>query len=502
MLRAPMEEKTAAPSEATTDDDPEAPAPEPAAAEEPAEAEGVVGASVEAVVEETVGDDETERVLTIQRATWELELLISGAVIFSLFQLPSLLTRWFFSVDQHLRRDDFFLPFFLYYGSTLAVIALIVGFSMHFLVRGFWVAICGLREVFPEGVRWENLDIGERGLRFQRDYLIPADRLEKMADRFASSIFSILFSILITLFSIFLLLMLSVVTIGSLLRWLVPEMHPLANFYVCLVLVMMPGILAIFVETWFKKKPEREERYPRFAGWSYKLLRWNSLAVGQPLHGVIPLTFQSHSSTRKASMGFGALTLLLALIFIVGFLLQTGIVGWDSYVYFPVGKGATIVDADHYEDRRSPESRARVPVIESEIVEGPYLRLYVPFRPTSDNELLDYVCPELERVHESGLFLNPRAESRSDDLDFEPLLACLQRAWTVWIDGGQRNVDYVFHRHPVRRTVGVLAQIPVSQLTPGRHLLEVRRGVPKPTADGELPDGAPSSLEQEIVFWR
>ncbi|MEM1245088.1 MAG: hypothetical protein AAGK22_01890 [Acidobacteriota bacterium] len=498
MLSAPMEEKDPAPSEASADDAGEERSPEP-----DVEADAALEAEDTAVPQDDLlHDGDVRRVLTIQRATWELELLISGAVVFSLFQLPSLLARWFFSVDRHLSKEDFFYPFFLYYGSTLAVIALIAGFSIHFLARGFWVAICGLNEVFPEGVRWEKLDIGPRGKRFQKDYFKSAKELEKIADRFASSVFSILFSILISLFAIFSLLFIAVATVGSLLRWLFPNMHTLVNLYSCLLLVMAPGLVSGVIESWFKKKPEREEQYPRLARWAYKLLRFNALLIGHSFHAVIPLTFQSYSSTRKGSAGFGALTLLLAVVFMAGFLLQTGVVGWDSYVYFPVGRSADVVSSDHYEDRRDPESRARIPVIESEVVEGSYLRLFIPFRPSQDNELLEYSCPDLEPVHKSGLYLNPRARDRSDELDFSLLRACLQRVWTVWIDGTQRNVDYVFHRHPVRKTVGALAQIPVQQLEAGRHLLEVRRSVPLPTADAELPDDAPGKLEQEIVFWK
>ncbi|MEM9409020.1 MAG: hypothetical protein AAGA81_23520, partial [Acidobacteriota bacterium] len=89
MLSAPMEEKDPAPSEASADDAGEERSPEP-----DVEADAALEAEDTAVPQDDLlHDGDVRRVLTIQRATWELELLISGAVVFSLFQLPSLLAR-------------------------------------------------------------------------------------------------------------------------------------------------------------------------------------------------------------------------------------------------------------------------------------------------------------------------------------------------------------------------------------------------------------------------
>ncbi len=450
---------------------------------------------------ETDAADPVKRVLTIHRATWELELLISGAVVFSLFQLPSLLTNWYLAVDLHLARDEFFLPFFSYYGAMLIVIALILGFSLHFLARGFWVALCGLNEVFPEGVDWDEVEMGPLSREYAETKMLGPKALEKSVDRFASTVFSVLFYVICAMVGVTVLVLIAGLVLGSLVRWAFPDLHPLAVFYICLVVAMLPLFFVLFVDNWFKKDPSRIESHPRLASICRWVVAYTNVIVGQRFYGAIPMTFATRFSSRAASLAFGTATLLLAVIFIGGFLLRSGLVGWDSYVYLPVGQHEKVVSSDHYEDRRDPESRARVPTLDSEVVDGPYLRLYIPYRPTNDGELLAYACPDIPEVHASGFYFTPRAADRSREQDFESTLTCLERVWTVAIDGQRRNVDFLFSRHPERKTEGVVARIPMSQLAPGLHELEVRRGVPE--VEGQEPQGgAPSALIHKIPFWR
>lgn len=174
--------------------------------------------------------------------------------------------------------------------------------------------------------------------------------------------------------------------------------------------------------------------------------------VLQPVYGAIPLTFQTHFSTRKATWAFMAGSFVFAGAFVVSFALQAGLVGFDSYVYLPESGEELVVEADDYEALRAPGSRARVPTIGSDVVRAPYLQLFVPYRPSSDRRLLEAACPDLEPLRAEGVFVRPLLGE---------ILHCFARVWRVTRDGEPLGPELEFYRHPRRGTAGLIAHLGV-----------------------------------------
>ena len=73
------------------------------------------------------------------RPIWEMELIISGAVILGLFQLPQLADQSYKLVYPHLAFDTYFIHFLSYYIVKLSINTLIGAFMLHFVVRSLWV---------------------------------------------------------------------------------------------------------------------------------------------------------------------------------------------------------------------------------------------------------------------------------------------------------------------------------------------------------------------------
>lgn len=451
------------------------------------------------------------RLLSLTRPTWELELLISGAVIFSLFQLPGLLAGLYFGVEHHLSGRLMLVPTLLYYGAMLCVLVLLVGFVLHFLARGFWVALCGLNVVFPEGILWDRLDVGPVQREYLQRHTPPARTLEERADRFASTIFPLLFYMLISTAVASAWMVGAMVVLGGLLRWAFPALPELAILYGVLLLFMAPVLVVILLDSRYKKHPERLERAPARRRRMLALLRvWHRYMVLQPLYGAIPLTFQTHFSTRKATWAFGSVSVLFAGVFLVIFLLQAGLFGYDSYAYLPERGEELVIQADHYEALRAAGSRARVPTIQSDVATGPYLRLFVPYRPTSDRELLVGACSEVEPLRAEGIFVRPLLDRRVEKLGEEglrPILDCFARVWRVTMDGEEVRPEWEFYRQPERGTAGLVAHLRVAGLEGGRHELVV---VKRPeggereegSGEGEGEDVDEDEARYVIPFWR
>lgn len=122
--------------------------------------------------------------------TGEVELIISAAVVFGLFQVPGLLDDWFDGVQVRLGGVWFSMIFVLWYYTKLIVYTLIGSFSLHLLTRAYWIGLLGLDSAFPDGVRWDRLRYGPLASQEYRRLTPPLPRLARAADRVGSTIFA------------------------------------------------------------------------------------------------------------------------------------------------------------------------------------------------------------------------------------------------------------------------------------------------------------------------
>ncbi|NJO02785.1 MAG: hypothetical protein HC880_14885, partial [Bacteroidia bacterium] len=90
----------------------------------------------------------------IQNRSWEPELFISGGIIFFLLQVTDFLYKESFLM---LQRSGNYEPIIIASLLIAAFNALIFGFVIHLIMRGFWVAAITLSYVFPEGIRMSKI---------------------------------------------------------------------------------------------------------------------------------------------------------------------------------------------------------------------------------------------------------------------------------------------------------------------------------------------------------
>lgn len=90
----------------------------------------------------------------LQENSWELELLISGGAIFTLFQADDLLLGWRASlrIFTGLPGTDV-----LFFGVMLTTKILTLGFVLHLLSRAYWLCLVCINFVFPQGIRAEAI---------------------------------------------------------------------------------------------------------------------------------------------------------------------------------------------------------------------------------------------------------------------------------------------------------------------------------------------------------
>jgi hypothetical protein len=103
---------------------------------------------------------ETSRFRDLHTKTYDIELLISGALVFGLSSAPAEIDRLFDRWGPRL--DGVASPAltYLYLYAQMIVYSMLVTFVGHLLLRGYWIALLGLESVWSDGWKWDQLKIG------------------------------------------------------------------------------------------------------------------------------------------------------------------------------------------------------------------------------------------------------------------------------------------------------------------------------------------------------
>lgn len=423
--------------------------------------------------------------------TRELELLISAGLVFALLQLPDVLDRWWAHTSVHSGGWVFGTVFTLYYVGKLVSYGLMVAIASHFLLRGFWVAIMGLRSVFPTGVDRDKLDQGEIFRKFYDERLLTLDEIEKRVDRLAASIFAFVFLFLL----IFLMLSVWAAVAGGVAllaakitgndEVMMPVMTAVFLFYVAL------QSFAASVDKTTKKRPVS----PRTERAALRVMKWSYYTTFNFLYAPVFFTFASHTSRRKMSALLVSFLYAMIGFFIISVFYARGILGFDSYVYYPAQAREQQLRAVHYDNLRDADTPANQPSIQSDVVEGDYLRLFVPYDAVEDNQRMRKLCPDVQPLRGEGFFFNRRGKlpaARLAQID-----ACFDKVYQIALDGkALEKPGFVYYRHPGGNVAGRLALVPVKTLAPGKHMVTVRH-TPLPGLKEDK-----DADEFFIPFWR
>jgi hypothetical protein len=166
----------------------------------------------------------------------------------------------------------------------------------------------------------------------------------------------------------------------------------------------------------------------------------------------------------------------------------------NSYDYFGASDRLG-VNYRFYENQRSPDDIfARLPSIQSDIVTGSYVKLFIPYVPRRHNPTMAKTCPALRPIQGRGLQVGP--DTPVPDSLAMPALQCLAQIHAVTVDGAARpDLQFRFYEHPTTGIKGIITYIPADSLVRGQHVITVRQ---VPSLDSKAAAPAP----WVIPFWR
>lgn len=415
--------------------------------------------------------------------TWEVEMLISGAAVFAMLQLPGWLSETLLPLMPRFVAN-LGSAFVLLYGYLAgAAIILAITFALHLLLRAHWIALVGLHSVFPDGVRWEKLRIGQVLREFsQRRDKGAAVSIER-ADNRATMVFALGVTLATLMLALGIVVLVALAITAAIRMFGGYGVNVIYVFLALGVLIGLPIGMAIIVDRLFGKNLREKSFLRRLLNRAYKIYARLGIVRGFSTGSLL----ESHIGSRR----FQWLTIAIIVPVILGVIASLTIgnspLRFGNYALFPhfSPQNPHVVAATHYDDRRDPTSDPAAPYIQSVVIAGPYLRLIVPYPPTRDDAALRHECAAARAAHR-------------DDAHAVAMLDCLAALHPVSLDGKPLTVHYDVTTDSRTWRPALQAMIDMRALTPGRHVLLVKRA-PKPPGDHNRDDKATAWA---IPFWR
>lgn len=421
------------------------------------------------------------RLSRLTTPTWEIELLISAAVVFSLLQLLDPLEQLFARYVHSLAEWAAMLLIYSHLYTKVVLYILIAAFVVHLAARAHWVSLVGVHSVFPGGIRWDNVP----GSPFMRRLLQAqggaVETAIEAADNRSSLVFA--FGIVCAQFAL-LIYVATVVTVGlaTALHWLtdVGFDRSLLGVIVAFSVVYLT-IWAL--DRWLGSRLDHQRGVGRLLYLAYRgsgMLLFNRFC-----HPLLPLLV-SNVGGRRGTWLFNLLLILAVTAATAHSAWQARGTGLLQSEQLPPLRRDGGLNPAHYADQRSGLLRySGLPSIQSEWIEQPYLRLFIPYQPARFDAL---GCGQQDAATDAAAVT--AAQQRWAD--------CIAVALELRLDDHPiPRVDALRHRDADSGLDGLLVRVDVRHLAIGRHQLQLRR----PPRSGQPP--SPEDADHDrIVFWR
>lgn len=357
--------------------------------------------------------------------TWEMELLLSGATVFTLWQVVGWLAPFMAELLPRLDAQLGMISGVLYVYLATAVIMLGLAFALHLALRAYWVGLVGMHSVFPAGLRPERLRAGPIAREVLQRRWVDMDTAIERADNRATVVFGLGVGVAAVVLPITLMV---AVVYGLVLAgcWLAGRLDLIpVLFLVGVGAVLAPFFLVTGIDRWWGERLAAGSRLRRALAACFSL--YARIGMSRETNPLVAL-YASHVGERRSS--FVVMGMLLLSVTLAAYSLS-----WQRNDLGPGNYG------------RFPESAAGLP--------------------------------------------EDRAEAR------QALLDCYAALHEVRLDGQPLPVKPDFYLDPARNLRGLVYMLPLADMPPGRHELEVR--LPDPREPGSK---ANPPRPERIPFWR
>lgn len=367
-----------------------------------------------------------------KRISWEPEILISGGILFTLFQAQSGLVQVHnYLYPLQIRGTNAVLGL-----MALSISALNVGFILHLITKAFWIALLALKSVFPVGIKKEKLGYSETFLK-----RISIDLSIKSKISSVGNTSSLMFTISFLFLLIFLGIMNYLIFWGIIFKVSQSSFYVL---YIALALLILPLIDFITFGSLKKSSAISAIYYP-----IYKFISWITLSF---LYREILYAIFSNVSKKHI--------LLFSFFFILASSLLTfrniassnyRSMAFHNWSFFDNTYANTIIERNYENLREQGDPVARA-TIQSDVVKDNYIKLYVRYRRMDFP--LDSLATKYPDLSKNSLF-NKFLDIKID---------------TTAID----SISWFYTRKMDLNQYGIIGYFPIDRIARGSHIIEIR----------------------------
>ena len=446
----------------------------------------------------------------LQQESWQLELLISGFLILSLFQAKVGLFNLLYDVQEAEGLYAFPL-LLLMYALVLSWYIFTFNLIFHVLIRGLWIGAIGLRYVSGD-IDYDKLDYSKRFNDFYRkrvksfdDYIEKLESLDSVLFAYTFLLFFMIFSfaVLIALLVVFIMIYASLFSDGGLSNNGISINGGLAAvFLVPIMLFLLFGGILMLIDFIFlgALKKIRNKIFSKAFFFVFRVFSFLSLSfIWRPLL----LNFLDTKYTRRL--------FLLALPYGVIVALVIPNLGINQVEYYPTfGKTAYEYTSSldqksfhfkYYEEdlvhfEKSGPNKSDYVLIPKKIISDNYLKIFIPSRSYADFKNIEHTESDIFPISRKGVIgpffgeayldseefiSNNNEENESNNVraienNLSNILQALSDEIEIRIDTTiiqTKASDFDFHLHPIIKEVGLLNYIDISDFERGKHILHV-----------------------------
>jgi len=409
----------------------------------------------------------------IEIESWQLELILSGFVIFLLLHGLEPFHALGDQVDDLADNNNYFsileLP---YHAFRLAYYILIVSVLIHVFLRGLWISTIGLRSV-SGGIEWDQFNMTPRFENYLKKQIPSFDKYIVRLDNYCSVFFAYTFLLVFSIISaLTFILSLIIVQIVSRKIFGLPAFSGDNNFSgddLIMLIYVISGLI-YFIDFLTMGWLKRYKWFSKFYYPIYRLFSWVTLAS---FYRPIYYNLVDNKLGRRLAM----------MILPIGIL----IIATMSLEYYgnaymsnnPLRSTQHWYLDDSYEDIAQENITRERPSIHAQTITENHIRLFVPYLSGSHENTIKHLCPTLEPGYFTGIKLRGGFEAGeifNSEANTEELLNCTKQLWRVTInDSTYTDVNFRFYNHPQRDQQGLLAVIPIHHLDQSEHFIKIDR---------------------------
>ena len=393
----------------------------------------------------------------LQQKSWEPEILLSGIVLYGLFQIPAILDSLLLYGNDNLFGDTTDLDN-LVNSLKVALYWLTCGLILHLVSRGIWVGMVGLSFTFPNGLNKDRLKVSGK---FEKvlDKIPPIEQIIINLEKVSSALFSVSF-------------MLFMVMMGAYLFILVFLVIPLVSFDLLIDLnslskvgetivaiyamtVIIIGLLSLidFITLGF-----------------FRRFKWVS-KIYYPFYWVVsvvtlsrfyrPIYYTIISNYGKWKIGVFLIFFAVTSLFGVGGL-QDSVFPGESLTQLEFWNNARSTSSfSGYYDDQNDDFHSVQAQIQSDIISENTVRLFVVLKVTREDSI---------RKHCNYDSLATETEMTGSTIE----LQCASSFYQVYLDDSLVNDQkWLFHYKQSTEQRGLLTYIDIRDLEPGMHSVKV-----------------------------